>query len=118
MNRLYRKGGPDHDNSLQAYVTKLYRNAGLKGASSHTGRRSFASRLIYRGATVEEVNLLLGHASIDDSLRYIEPSVAIMRRACNEVIWRGRLLMPAPPLSLLFQTGRVMRWRLQIASRR
>jgi len=72
--------------SLQAYVTKLYRDAGLKGASSHTGRRSFASRLIYRGATVEEVSLLLGHASIDDSLRYIEPSVAIMRRACEEVI--------------------------------
>lgn len=71
---------------LQAYVIKLYRNAGLKGASPHTGRRSFASRLIYRGATVEEVRLLLGHASIDDSFRYIEPSVAITRRACEEVI--------------------------------
>ncbi|HDR8936248.1 TPA: tyrosine-type recombinase/integrase, partial [Burkholderia vietnamiensis] len=63
-----------------------YKDAGLKGASSHSGRRSFASRLVYRGATVEEVSLLLGHASIDDSLRYIEPNPAIMRRACEEVI--------------------------------
>jgi len=72
--------------SLQAYVTKLYRDAGLKGASSHSGRRSFATRLIARGATVEEVSLLLGHRSIDDSLRYIEPNAVIMRRACEEVI--------------------------------
>lgn len=47
--------------SLQAYVTKLYRDAGLKGASSHSGRGSFASRLIYRGADVQTVSLLLGH---------------------------------------------------------
>ncbi|HXZ09111.1 MAG TPA: site-specific integrase [Paraburkholderia sp.] len=39
--------------TLQAYVTGLYRDAGLKGATTHTGRRSFATRLINRGATVE-----------------------------------------------------------------
>ncbi|MEM5406208.1 site-specific integrase [Paraburkholderia unamae] len=49
--------------TLQSYVTKLYQEAGLKGASSHSGRRSYASRLIYRGATVEQVSLLLGHQS-------------------------------------------------------
>ncbi|WP_321820859.1 MULTISPECIES: tyrosine-type recombinase/integrase [unclassified Burkholderia] len=67
-------------------MTKLYHDAGLKGASSHSRRHSFASRLIYRGATVQDVSLLLGHASTDDSLRYIEPSPAIMRQACEEVI--------------------------------
>lgn len=30
--------------------------------------------------------ILLGHQSIDDTLRYIEPSPAIMRRACEDVI--------------------------------
>lgn len=71
--------------SLQAYVTKLYRDAGLKGASSHSGRRSFATRLIDRGADVETVSLLLGH-HLDDSMRYIEPSPTVMRRACEDVI--------------------------------
>ncbi|MEX3818654.1 tyrosine-type recombinase/integrase [Paraburkholderia sp. BR14263] len=72
--------------SLQAYVTKLYRSAGLKQASSHSGRRTFATRLVARGASAEEVSLLLGHESIDDSMRYIDPIPEIMRRACEDVI--------------------------------
>jgi len=37
--------------SLQSYVTGLYRAAGLgKGYSSHLGRRTFASRLLAQGA--------------------------------------------------------------------
>lgn len=71
--------------SLQAYVTSLYSNAGLK-ASSHSGRRTFATRLLARGATVEEVQLLLGHDSIDDTMRYIEINKAVLRAAFAEVI--------------------------------
>jgi integrase len=32
--------------ALQAHVTKLYRDAGIKGGSSHSGRRTMASRLL------------------------------------------------------------------------
>jgi len=36
--------------SLQSYVTGLYRAAGLgAGHSSHSGRRTFASRLVAQG---------------------------------------------------------------------
>jgi integrase/recombinase XerD len=48
--------------SLQSHVTKLYRDAGIRGGSSHSGRRSFASNLIEQGHDIETVQQLLGHA--------------------------------------------------------
>ena len=35
--------------ALQAHVTKLYKDAGIRGGSSHSGRRSMASRLLAQG---------------------------------------------------------------------
>ncbi|WP_434718500.1 tyrosine-type recombinase/integrase [Paraburkholderia sp. A1BS-2L] len=49
--------------SLQSYVTSLYRAAGLgAGDSSHSGRRTFASRLIAQGHSLDTVQILLGHS--------------------------------------------------------
>lgn len=53
--------------SLQSYVTSLYRASGLtNGYSSHSGRRTFASRLIAHGHSLDTVQLLLGHYAISD----------------------------------------------------
>lgn len=71
--------------ALQAYVTGLYRAAGLK-ASSHSGRRTFATRLIRRGATIEQIQLLLGHGSIDDTRRYIDVDPAVLSRILEAAI--------------------------------
>lgn len=71
--------------SLQAYVTGLYQAAGIK-ASSHSGRRTFATRLLARGASIEQVQLLLGHESIDDTRRYVDVDRAVLRRAFEEAI--------------------------------
>ena len=60
--------------SLQSHVTKLYRDAGIRGGSSHSGRRTMASRLIQQGADVETVQLLLGHAELDHVRPYLEVS--------------------------------------------
>ncbi|AKM33303.1 integrase (plasmid) [Pandoraea faecigallinarum] len=50
--------------SLQSYVTALYRAAGLgKGYSSHSGRRTFASRRLAQGHAIETVKILLGHTT-------------------------------------------------------
>jgi site-specific recombinase XerD len=57
--------------SLQSHVTKLYRDAGIKSGSSHSGRRTMASRLIQQGEDVEPVQLLLGHAELN---HVIEPT--------------------------------------------
>jgi integrase/recombinase XerD len=60
--------------SLQSHITKLYRDAGIRGGSSHSGRRTMASRLIQQGADVETVQLLLGHAKLDHVRPYLQVS--------------------------------------------
>jgi site-specific recombinase XerD len=60
--------------SLQSHITKLYRDAGIRGGSSHSGRLTMASRLIEQGAAVETVQLLLGHAELDHVRPYLQVS--------------------------------------------
>jgi site-specific recombinase XerD len=58
--------------SLQAHVTKLYAKAGIKGGSSHSGRRSFAVKILNRTGDMDLVAQLLGHDDIGVSARYVD----------------------------------------------
>jgi integrase/recombinase XerC len=58
--------------SLQAHVTKLYAKAGIKGGSSHSGRRSFAVKILNQTGSMELVAQLLGHDDIGVSARYVD----------------------------------------------
>lgn len=71
--------------ALQSYVTRLYRAAGLDG-SSHSGRRSFAGRILARSRDMETVQLLLGHEDLDCALRYVDVDPMVLRRAFREAI--------------------------------
>lgn len=72
--------------ALQAHVTKLYRDAGIKGGSSHSGRRTMASRLLEQGHSLETLQLMLGHAELDHVDPYLQVSNEILRRAFAEVL--------------------------------
>jgi len=58
-------------NSLQMLIKRLYDKAGIKGAKSHSGRRTFATRLIEAGYDIKSVSVLMGHANIQTTSRYI-----------------------------------------------
>jgi integrase/recombinase XerD len=60
--------------SLQSHVTKLYRDAGIRGGSSHSGRRTMASRLVHQGVQVETVQMLLGHTELNHVRPYLQVS--------------------------------------------
>lgn len=69
--------------SLQSYVISLYRAAGPgKGFSSHSGRRTFASRLLAQGHSIETVQFLLGHAHLD----HVSPYLEVTAREASEAI--------------------------------
>jgi integrase/recombinase XerD len=57
--------------SLQSRITKLYRDAGIRMGSSHSGRRTMASNLLHKGACLDTVRQLLGHANIEHCLPYL-----------------------------------------------
>ena len=58
--------------STQAHLTRLYRNAGIRGGSSHSGRRTFAQRVLEKTGDIQVVATLLGHDSIDCTDRYLD----------------------------------------------
>ena len=69
-------GGEEEDywacDALQAHVSGLYRAAGLRECSSHTGRRTFANRLLAKGQDPETIQQLLGHAHLDHTDAYLD----------------------------------------------
>ncbi|MGA7816695.1 tyrosine-type recombinase/integrase [Caballeronia sp.] len=71
--------------SLQAYVTALYRASSSNG-TSHSGRRTFATRALANGASIKQVQFLLGHGDIDQTSRYFDVPSADIALAFSEVI--------------------------------
>lgn len=67
--------------SLEGWFREFYPKAGLRGSSSHTGRRSFATRLLESGVDVEDVSRLLGHGDLDFSRPYLEVGKDAVRQA-------------------------------------
>jgi len=59
-------------NTLQMLFSRMYQAVGLDGASSHSGRRSFATRLLEQGVNIKSVQTLLGHANITTTSIYAE----------------------------------------------
>lgn len=64
--------------ALEARFRDLYRAAGIK-TSSHAGRRTFASTLLKRGVSLEQVAILLGHQDTEVTSAYIHVEAKQLR---------------------------------------
>ena len=74
------RGSRFHPDVLQKWFRKLYDKTGLIGASSHSGRRTFITRLIEQGADIKAVSRLAGHASIVTTSEYVEDNPDRLKR--------------------------------------
>lgn len=79
------KGGAFTPNTMQMLFKRIFVAAGLPDASSHSGRRTFATSLIERGVDIKAVSTLMGHASVGMTARYVEDNPARLRRISEEV---------------------------------
>ena len=70
------KGGFFDPNTLQQLFKRLYKNVGLDGASSHSGRRSFATNL-YGKIPIEQIMSITGHETEMSFLLYINKRRAV-----------------------------------------
>lgn len=68
-------------NTLCQHFYWLYQRAGLEGASSHSGRRTFITNLAAKGVGVRVLASLAGHRSIQTTMRYIDCNDDMKRKA-------------------------------------
>ena len=78
------RGSGMRASSVVNWFAQLYRELGLDGCSSHSGRRTFitrAARLVFKvGGSLRDVQQLAGHRSIDQTQAYIEGDSLAKRR--------------------------------------
>jgi integrase/recombinase XerD len=68
-------------NTLCQLFHKIYKEARMTGATSHSGRRTFITRLADKGVGVRVLMALAGHKSLQTTLRYIELNPTVMKAA-------------------------------------
>ena len=76
---------PFSANTLAQYFYWMYKNAGVKGASSHSGRKTFLTSLAGKGVSVFVLAALAGHKSITTTQRYVSVNDDVKRSAVELV---------------------------------
>jgi integrase/recombinase XerD len=78
------RGGRMQPVSIVVWFNRAFKNIGLKGCSSHSGRRTFvtrAARIVHKaGGSLRDVQLLAGHRSIQTTQRYIDGDTDAQRK--------------------------------------
>lgn len=72
-------------NTLCQHFHQMYRQAGINGASSHSGRRTFITNLAGKGVAVRVLMALAGHRNISTTQVYIDVNDD-MQRAAVELV--------------------------------
>ena len=68
-------------NSLCQVFARIYAAAGIKGASSHSGRRTFITELANKGINAKVLMKLAGHKHLSTTQRYIDVNDQMLKNA-------------------------------------
>jgi integrase len=83
------RGGRMMPLSIVVWFNRAFKNIGLKGCSSHSGRRTFvtrAARVVHKaGGSLRDVQLLAGHRSIQTTQRYIDGDTDAQRKLVSMI---------------------------------
>jgi integrase/recombinase XerD len=79
------KGSSFSPNTLQQLFHQMFQAARLQGASSHSGRRTFATTLIEKGVDIKAVSTLMGHSSIAMTAQYVANNPVRLKQICTDL---------------------------------
>jgi len=72
---------PFSPNSLCQVFGRIYNAAGIKGATSHSGRRSFITKLASKGVSARVLMELAGHKHLSTTQRFIDVNDQMLKEA-------------------------------------
>ena len=75
------KGSAFSANSLCQLFLRIYAEAGIDGASSHSGRRTFITNLAHKGVSAKVLMTLAGHKHLSTTQRYIDVNDELLLNA-------------------------------------
>ena len=78
------KGGAFSPNTMQMLFKRMFVATGIDGASSHSGRRTFATSLIERGVDIKAVSSLMGHSTVAMTAMYVQDNPIRLRKICED----------------------------------
>jgi integrase/recombinase XerD len=84
---LSKKGSHFTNKTLQKRFEHLYKMAGIEKASSHSGRRTFATNLIQQGVDIKSVCTLMGHANINMTALYVQDNPIRLKRIAAKALY-------------------------------
>jgi integrase/recombinase XerD len=70
------------------YLDKLFKLAEVENAHSHRFRDTFAVSLLEKGASIENVSILLGHSSVRITERHYRPWVKTLQSQLEKDVAR------------------------------
>jgi len=79
--RRSQKGRSFNANAMCQLFLNIYAACGIKGASSHSGRRTFITNFASKSVSVRVLAVLAGHSSIATTPRYIDVNDQQLRNA-------------------------------------
>ena len=79
------KGGHFSPTTMVMLFRRIYDQAGIPDARSHSGRRNFISTLANKGVSVRVIQELAGHKSIQTTQRYIDVNEGMLVSAADMV---------------------------------
>lgn len=72
-------------NTLCQLFGELYKRAAVDGASSHSGRRSFITKMAHSGISPKVIMVLAGHKHLGTTQRYIDVNDEMLKMAVEVV---------------------------------
>lgn len=84
---LSQKGGRFFSNGITILLCEFFKLAGIYGAKSHSGRRTFITNRINDGFDIKSISVLVGHSSIKRTLCYYETNPERLKKISEKNIF-------------------------------
>jgi integrase/recombinase XerD len=84
---LSQKGSFFFSNRIVLILNKMFKDAGIQGAKSHSGRRTFITTKIDEGCDIKAISELVGHSNISMTIKYHQSNPTRLKKISERSIF-------------------------------